>query len=132
MKQETKQKIKDAVNFVGTPLIGLALGGIEGLLWSYEPDIALVKIIPDLYKGKDEDRLTGFWNKLHMYLHSVTNVAIVAGPAALEVVPYYAPIIVGVHLLVDYCTHSRETNKYFKGYKPFYPFSNYTILGDKK
>jgi membrane-bound metal-dependent hydrolase YbcI (DUF457 family) len=132
MKEITKQKIKDVVNFIGTPLIGLGLGGIEGLLWSYEPDIALINLIPDLYKGKNKDRLVGGWEKLHMYLHSITNVAVITGLAALNIIPYYAPIIVGTHLLIDYFTHSKETNKYFKGYKPFYPFSNYTILGDKK
>jgi hypothetical protein len=116
---------KEIVNYVGTPLMGLAVGGIPGLLISYAPDVPYVKmLLEDAVKGKNKDRLTGYTLKARDVSHSLLVPAALWATVPLGM-PWEVPAIYTGHLLIDYATHGKE--KYFKKFKPIYPLSRREI-----
>lgn len=129
------------LNTILTIIFAFLLMGFIGILISFIPDIMLIFLLKDLYRGKDKDRLTGIKLKIHLLLHSITLLIIYSFVGIimivllnLNILEYYIKIILIfiIHIGLDYLTHGLDDNKFFIGFYPFYPSKRIKILRSDK
>lgn len=127
--------VKNYVNYIGTPLLGIAVGytvggevgAIGGLIASYLPDLPYIKMMSeDLIKGRNENRLKGLTLQLRDYTHSLLGCTSALALSAFGVIPNYIGVIWTSHIVIDYLTHDKEA-EYFEPFKPLYPYKNIEI-----
>jgi hypothetical protein len=117
-----KSDIKDAINYVGTPVMGYIMGGLPGAIISYLPDLPYFKAaFDDMTKGVTEDRLTGYKLELRDFSHSLLCCGLVSLISFATPVPDYVGLVWTGHVLIDYFTHNKN-KRFFKPFKPLYPY----------
>ena len=129
------------LNTILTIIFAFLLMGFIGILISFMPDIILIFLLKDLYKGRDKDRLTGRKLKVHLFLHSITFIIIYSlclfiaiVLLNLNILDYYIKILLIfiIHIGLDYLTHGLDGNKFYTGFYPFYPNKRFKILRSDK
>lgn len=131
MSKKSSKLLRESINSIGTIVGGYMLGGMGGLVTSLIPDIGLVSIVSDVYKGKDKDRLVGIYEKVHNFTHSISPIILTGIASIYDIIPEYVPFVLSLHIGLDYLTHKKSDNEFFKGYYPFYPSRKIHIGGER-